>query len=110
MLDEREPRAKRGENVNFQHIIDERGEEFAKSLIDTCPGCIIYVPMSMNKNWKRDYVMKHYNGNNLREMAREMRVTVNNVRKILDSPRPVVKVEEVAAVVVKRAVPYIGRR
>ena len=106
----KEKRARKGENAAFQRIIDECGEEFAKRLIEVCPAQQIYIPLTMNKGWKRDYILKHYNGENIGELARELKTSANNIRKILDSPRPVVKVAEVAEVVVKRSMPYIGRR
>jgi len=110
MKDEKEPRAKRGENAAFQRIIDECGEEYAKRLIAVCPAQQVYIPLSMNKGWKRDYVLKHFNGSNVGELARELKTSANNVRRILDSPRPVVKAVEVKAVVVEKRIPYIGRR
>lgn len=72
-------------NNGLRDLAAHIGISKVKELIIKCGGTVIYIPKTFNKIFCRRYIEKHWTGNNVKDLARDLGITERTVYRHLDA-------------------------
>ncbi|SDP73159.1 Mor transcription activator family protein [Clostridium gasigenes] len=78
---------KKSENYSgiYKDMIEVLGEDITFKIYENYRGQQVTFPMRLHsKNYIIEYLIKHYNGNNLKQLSRELGYTCNWLQQVIN--------------------------
>ena len=69
----------------IREVARQVGIATVKELMLKCGGMVIYIPKTFTKLYCRRYIIRHYNGSNVRQLAEDLGITERTVYRHLDA-------------------------